>query len=577
MNPDVFFRNFELFADAPNGVQKLRELILQLAVMGKLVQQDPDDEPTSVLLEKIEAEKKKLIKEKKLRKEESLPSIKSKDVPLELPKTWKWVYLRDIGQIVGGGTPTTSQPDYFSEDGIAWLTPADLYNLKEKFVLKGRRDLSELGLKKSSAQLMPAGTVLFSSRAPIGYVAIAATDLATNQGFKSCIPFIMEMNEFIYYFLKHAGKEIDQNASGTTFKEVSGKVMSQILFPLPPLTEQKRIVSKVDELMALCDKLEARRLKKQEIQSKLNSAALERMLGAENQEEFEQYWRRICENFGILYDNPENVEKLKQAILQLAVQGKLVPQNPEDEPARVLIEKIETEREKFVTKGEIKKSKAPPLIEVSEMPYELPEAWEWVRIDKVAKNIEYGTSEKASEIRDGIPVLRMNNVQSGKITYDDLKYVPESIKDLPRLFLKHNDLLFNRTNSYELVGKTGIFKGEDDTFTLASYLIRVSLFNRCVIPDFVNMSLNSNYFRKTQIEPEITQQCGQANFNGTKLKNNLVPLPPLEEQKRIVEKVEQFMGLCNELEAKLRKSREDSEKLMEAVVKELLEWAAAEI
>ena len=258
MRLETFFNNFELLADAPNGVQKLRELILQLAVQGKLVPQDPADEPASVLFDKIKAEKERLINEKKISKHTSLPFVESNQVPFDVPQSWQWVRLGEIGQIVGGGTPRTEEPEYYVENGVSWLTPADLYGLKEKFIGRGKRDISILGLKKSSAQLMPTGTVLFSSRAPIGYVAIAKNNLSTNQGFKSCVPFIIEMNEYIYYFLKFAAKQINDNASGTTFKEVSGKVISLILFPLPPLEEQKRIVVKVDQLMILCDELETR-------------------------------------------------------------------------------------------------------------------------------------------------------------------------------------------------------------------------------------------------------------------------------------------------------------------------------
>lgn len=547
MNQDVFFKNFDLLADAPNGVQKLRELILQLAVMGNLVPQDPNNEPALVLLEKIKTEKKRLTKEKKLKKEESLPSIESKDVPFEIPKTWKWVYLRDDGQIVGGGTPTTSQPDYFSEEGVVWLTPADLYNLKEKFVVKGRRDLSELGLQKSSAQLMPAGTVLFSSRAPIGYVAIAATDLATNQGFKSCVPFIMDMNEFIYYFLKYAGKKIDQNASGTTFKEVSGKEMNQVLFPLPPLAEQKRIVSKVDELMALCDKLEARRQKKQEIQSKLNRAALDGMLSAENQEDFEQHWQRICENFDLLYDNPENVEKLRKAILQLAVQGKLVPQNPEDEPASVLIEKI--------LKGKNIQKKQTE-VNLSDIVYKLPNNWEWVRFGDVT----------VCRDNERIPVSRSDR-ENRKGIYD--YYGASGVIDKIDNYLFDKSLLLIGEDGANLLNRSTpiafIAEGKYWVNNHAHVIDGISL-------DFLRYL--EIYINSIDLSPYVTGSA-QPKMNQAKMNSIPIAIPPLAEQKSIVEKVEQFMGLCDELESKLRKSREDGEKLMEAGVKGLLEGAAA--
>ena len=235
---------------------KLRQSILQEAVRGKLVPQDPNDEPASVLLERIKEEKERLIKEGKIKKEKPLPPISEDEVPYEMPRGWEWVRLGEISAIVGGGTPKTNIKDYWENGDIPWLTPADLSNIKGKYISKGRRNITKLGLEKSSAQLMPKGTVLFSSRAPIGYTAIASNPLSTNQGFKSCIPYVMQMNEYIYYYLTYSAKKINEQASGTTFKEVSGSEVANFLLPLPPLREQKRIVEKVDQLMALCDELE---------------------------------------------------------------------------------------------------------------------------------------------------------------------------------------------------------------------------------------------------------------------------------------------------------------------------------
>jgi len=255
---DTFFTNFDLSTQTSSGVQKLRELVLHLAMQGRLVPQNSTDEPASTLYRRIKNLETSLIKNEVIRHPRPLLPIQPAKVPFQIPKTWKWVRLGEIAQIIGGGTPDTNRSEYFSDHGIPWLTPADLYQLKGKFIGRGKRDLSDLGLQKSSARLLPKGTVLFSSRAPIGYVAIAANELATNQGFKSCVPYIMGMNEFIFYFLTFAGKDIERNASGTTFKEVSGKVVQQVLFPLPPLAEQLCIVSRIDQLMALFDKFEAK-------------------------------------------------------------------------------------------------------------------------------------------------------------------------------------------------------------------------------------------------------------------------------------------------------------------------------
>ena len=226
-------------------------------MLGRLAPQE--DESALLLYDQIQAKKQRMLKGHLISQSSLFPAtehdevtlVKNNKRPFKIPDHWMWVRLGDIAQIVGGGTPDTNNPEYFADNGIPWLTPSDLYQLQNKFVGRGKRDISKLGLQKSSARLLPEGSVLFSSRAPIGYVAIAENDLCTNQGFKSCVPYIMEMNEFVYYFLMYASKEIEKNASGTTFKEVSGKIVQKIMFPLPPLAEQKHIVDKIDFLMGL--------------------------------------------------------------------------------------------------------------------------------------------------------------------------------------------------------------------------------------------------------------------------------------------------------------------------------------
>lgn len=242
--------------DLLKAIKLTRNQVLQKAMQGKLVEQNPEDEPANVLLEKIKKEKDRLVKEKKIRRPRKLAPITKDEKPFEIPKSWEWVRLGEIGTIVGGGTPRTTVKEYWENGNIPWLTPADLSGYNGKYISHGLRFITELGLQKSSAKLMPKGTVLFSSRAPIGYTAIAKNKIATNQGFKSCVPFIMKMNKYIYYYLTYSAELINQNASGTTFKEVSGAVVSNLPFPLPPLAEQRRIVEKVDKIMSICDKLE---------------------------------------------------------------------------------------------------------------------------------------------------------------------------------------------------------------------------------------------------------------------------------------------------------------------------------
>ena len=292
-----------------SNIQQLRKQILDKAIRGELVPQDPNDESALLLIQRLQQEKEYLIKLRKIKKEKNIVSIDYSNVPFRIPDSWIWTNLGSIGEIIGGGTPSTTNENNFSMEGIPWLTPADLSGYREKKISKGARDISEKGLNSSSAQIMPEGTVLFSSRAPIGYVAIAANPISTNQGFKSIVPFLREeyLCEYIYYFLLASREEIANKAPGTTFKEVSGGIVKKILIPLPPKQEQERIVKKVDALMKLCDDLEEKAV------------------------EVDKF-----------------ISLLQDKVFQSAVEGKLVEQDPNDEPASILIERIQNDNAYFV-------------------------------------------------------------------------------------------------------------------------------------------------------------------------------------------------------------------------------------
>ena len=248
-----------LDAELPN---RLRKSVLQLAVQGKLVPQDRNDEPASVLLERIRAERAKLVKEKKIKAPKGGEPViyrasdggyyekrgkgepRPIEVPFDVPDTWEWVRLKALGEIVGGGTPKTHDTSLWatSDEGVPWITPADMKNVNGRRVSHGERYLSEKGLAGSSAQLMPAGTVVMSSRAPIGYLAIAECPIATNQGFKSVVPTLVDTNVWIMLSLDALMDDIKKRASGTTFKEISGSEFGETLIPLPPLPEQACII-----------------------------------------------------------------------------------------------------------------------------------------------------------------------------------------------------------------------------------------------------------------------------------------------------------------------------------------------
>ena len=569
MGLQSFFANFAQLTDTSNAIARLQELILQLAVAGKLVQQDVREESAFQLFARMQAEKARLGKQEGLKVTQEIP-VAEEEAPYELPDGWLWSRLTNLGFI--------NPRNNFDDGATASFVPMNL--IPQKYRESVRTETRYWGEIKKGYTHFAEGDVVLAKITPCfqnGKAAVmrglenkigaGTTELHVFRPFDGFI-----CPEYVLTYLKSPKFLLDgiPRMTGTAGqKRVPNDYFAQNPFPLPPLAEQRRIVAKVDELMRLCDDLEARQQAKRESRLRLNAAILAPLNKASSltPEKFVEASKRLADNFDTLYDSIDTVSKLRATILQLGVQGKLVGQDPKDEPASVQLQKIQEERT-------LQKPERPRValasLDSKTFPFQVPSGWRWIRLGELTQVIEYGTSEKASIEQNGVPVLRMSNIEGGKVLLSKLKYVSPAIKDLPRLYLTTNELLFNRTNSFELVGKTGIFKGDSQKFTFASYLIRLRLHEPFVLPDYVNLAMNADYFRATQISANVTQQCGQANFNGTKLANTLIPLPPLAEQQRIVAKVNQLMSLCDELEAKLRQAEADSEKLMNAIVKQVL-------
>lgn len=367
--------------------------------------------------------------------------------------------------------------------------------------------------------------------------------------------------------------EINLYRKGVGISNLSGKALSSIPLPLPPLAEQRRIVAKVDELMALCDRLETEQADAEAAHARLVETLLATLTQSADAAELAANWQRLAGHFGTLLTTEAAIDALKQTVLQLAVMGKLVPQDPNDEPASELLKRIAHERAQLETEGICKKSKLLPEVLAAEWPFDLPEGWSWERIGNYVLQTDYGLSEKTFPTTEGIPILKMGDIQGGKVVLGGQKAVPPGTEGLPYLLLEPDDLLYNRTNSAELVGKTGIYRGPPKRYSFASYLIRIRCAKEIAPAGYLNLVMNSSVFREKEVVPHLKQQCGQANVNGTILRNMRIPVAPAAEQHRIIAKVDELMALCDRLKADLANARQRQATLADTLIAAALEAA----
>jgi len=393
-----------------------------------------------------------------------------------------------------------------------------------------------------------------------------AIDCAIGRSVAAIRPKKNLRTEFLYYSLMPFTLRLRRDSRGSAQGVIGKAELDSVPIRIPPLAEQQRIVAKVDELMALCDALEAESAAAMAAHQTLVEALLATLTASTDAADLATNWARLEAYFDTLFTTEASVDALKRTFLDLAVRGKLVEQNAGDEPAKTAFNRIIALKKKLISEKKIRKDKPPSVIDELDLPFPVPVGWIWCRIGEVALSTEYGTSRKAFSGQDGIAILAMGNIQNGTVNLESDKVIPRDSDEFPELLLRNGDILYNRTNSYELVGKTGIFRHQAPDYSFASYLIRIRLDERSLEPEFLNIAMNTPYFRQTQVVPRITKQTGQANVSGGAMRNMLVPFPPIAEQQRIVVKVNELMALCDELKVRLAEAGVTQKQLADITV-----------
>jgi len=445
----------------------------------------------------------------------------------ELPPDWAWATLQDVGQIISGGTPKTSDPANFDGD-IPWITPADLTGYVEKTISRGRRNITKKGLESSSARIVPKRSVVFSSRAPIGYVAVAANELTTNQGFKSVAVSDQIDETFVYFYLKSAKHLAEEKASGTTFKEISGSRFAQLLIPVAPLNEQRRIVEKIETLFARLDKGEEALSEVQKLLARYRQSVLKAAVTGQLTAD----WRA------------ENAHRLEHG---------------RDLLARIL----QTRRENWNGRGKYKEPVAP---DTSDLP-ELPDGWVWASVDQLLRaGLTNGRS--VPDATEGFPVLRLTALKDGRIDLSERKIGAWDAAAAEPFLIERGDVVVSRGNgSKHFVGRGGLVEEEPDSVAYPDTMIRIPLLLDYLSPRWFLQLWNSPFMR-SQIERAAKTTAGIYKINQTDIRNFRVPLPPLTEQEEVAALVNEHMSKITHLESLCETELVRSGSLRQSILKD---------
>ncbi|QID30893.1 restriction endonuclease subunit S [Klebsiella pneumoniae] len=539
------------------GIKKLRELILELAVRGKLVPQDPNDEPASVLLERIAAEKAELVKQGKIKKQKPLPEISEEEKPFELPAGWEWVRLGTLfNSIQSGGTPSKINPAFWGGD-IPWASVKDLGS--SQYISKTQDYITEAGLL-SGSKLADSGDVLICTRMGLGKIAIASCPIAFNQDLKA----VKLTSHIIPNFFFNTYSTVKIKGTGTTVEGVKQEQLVNYITGFPPFNEQNKIVVKVKELMSLCDQLEQHTLTSLDAHQQLVETLLTTLTDSQNADELAENWARISKHFDTLFTTEASIDALKQTILQLAVMGKLVPQDPNDEPASELLKRIAQEKAQLVKDGKIKKQKPLPPVNDEDKLFEIPFNWEHVYLNDICEVITDGTHQTPKYTDRGRPFISAQCVKPFKFMPENCRYVSEE---------DYQQYIKNRTPEINdiLLARVGAGIGE---CAVIDVNLEFSIYVSTALIKPIKCHINSNYLclwlnspigRLFSSRYTYGKGVSQGNLNLSLIRTFVISIPPYKEQNLIVEKVRTYLSICEKLKSKIQSAQQTQLHLADAL------------
>jgi len=501
-----------------------------------------------------------LVLEGKIKKQKPLPQIDVEDKPFQKPVGWSFTRLGELFlSINSGGTPSKRNSEYW-EGSLPWASVKDLGT--QRCIEETQDHITDEGLKNGS-RLANIDDILICTRMGLGKISIVKSPMAYNQDLKAVkLTNNVSVEHFIntYATLKIKG-------TGTTVMGIKQEQLLEYIIGLPPFEEQHRIVAKVDELMVLCDQLEAQTESSIDAHKTLVEVLLATLTDAKNTDELNENWQTLSQHFDVLFTTQASIDQLKQTILQLAVMGKLVKQDPKDEPVSKLLERIATEKQQLIKDKKIKKQKPLPPITDEEKPFGLPVGWEWAKLGNALNKITDGTHHSPINGESGEYLyISAKNIKNNGVQLSNATYVTKEMHDeiYSRCDPEYGDILYIKDGA-----TTGIvtINDIDEPFSMLSSVALL----KCpagILNRYLLLSLRSPFFYKEM----RAGMSGVAITRVTLKKLNAAcfPLPSLTEQHRIVAKVDELMALCEQLKVRLRDAQTTQLQLTEAIVEQAL-------
>jgi type I restriction enzyme S subunit len=585
MNPELLLAHFDRISDAPDAIPRLRRFILDLAVRGKLVEQDPKDEPASELLRRIQSGKTRLLKEGKIRAHGPQLEISANDIDFPLPKNWVATRIGDLLTVIRGASPRPKgDPKYFSavRTPYHWIKISDIRKHSRDRVLCDTDEfLTKAGMEKSV--LLPKGTLVVTNSATIGVpIFLGFEGGCIHDGYLAFpyFPTSELSKDFFFVLFQTLQSYASKKARGMAQLNLNTELVREFPLGLPPLSEQRRIVAKVDELMALCGHLEATQRERETRKDRLAAACHHYFNNGATTESFRRDANFYLGQLPRLASRPDQIAVLRRSILSLAVHGHLIPQDPIDEPASELLKRIRSEKALLAKHGKIRLPKPLSAIPADIAPFELPSGWLWVRFGEIIEDADAGWSPKSENFPrsgDDWGVLKVSAVSWDKFLPEENKQLLPGVAPREAAQVHAGDFLISRANTSELVAKCVVVEQEPQNLILSDKIVRLQISENCS-KHFVSLVNNhASHARAYYAEEASGTSFSMKNVSREVIYGLVIPLAPQNEQRRIVAKVDELMAICDRLESQLTNVETETSRLLEAVLHHALNDSHLEI